>query len=85
MVEEPEVGHMLYDQYGHIGMVTEVELIPEINIHIIALEWYIDGEIYKEYYRVGRQKKGDELDFIRLSYYQEMRERYRKLRGEIAG
>ena len=83
MVEEPEVGHMLYDEYGHLAMVTEVELIPELNVYLIALEWYIDGEIYKEYYRVGRQKKGDELEFMRLSYYRELRERYRKFRGEI--
>lgn len=83
MLEEPEVGHMLYDDYGHIGMVTEVELIPHINIHLIALEWYIEGEIYLEHYRVGRNKKGDELDFMRLSYYRELRERYMKLRGEI--
>jgi hypothetical protein len=80
MLEDPEVGHMLYDQYGHIGMVTEVEYIAEIDIHIIALEWYIEGEIYREYYRVGRNKKGDELDFLRLSYYREMRERYHLLK-----
>ena len=82
MYEYPELGHMVYDEYGHLGLVIETDDYEGDVINII-IEWYIDGDSYREPYRVGRIKHSDDLMFMRLSYYTEMRERYRKQKAEI--
>lgn len=77
----PVIGDMLYDEYGHIGMTTDVDYCEDAVVNII-IEWYIDGESYREPYRVGRIKHSDDLMFMLLSYYNEMRQRYSELRAQ---
>lgn len=78
--ERPEVGHLVYDEYEHLGLVTEVVYLTNKDMYLISIEWYIDDEAHLEHYRVGRRKIGDGLDFVSLSYYTTIRDRYRALR-----
>lgn len=78
--EYPGIGHMLYDEYGHIGMVINVDYSYDEDIYNIFIEWYIGGETYREPYRIGRIKHSDDIMFMRLSEYTEMRQRYRELK-----
>lgn len=82
MFEVPQIGHLLYDLYDNLGMVIECEYITDENLYLIAVEWYFIERTQKQHYRVGSFKSSDDVYFLRSSYYHNMRERYRQLRGD---
>ena len=76
--ETPEIGHLVLDEYNHLGMVVEVEYLYDSNLYLVGLDWYIAGEVYRDHYRIGVVKNNDDIDFMRLSDYNLMRDEARK-------
>ena len=81
--EKPEIGHLVYDDINlQLGLVTDVAYLLNRDIYLVQIEWFLDGMSYRRDYNVSGTKSNSVIDSIRLCTYTELRDAYRKLKGE---
>lgn len=83
--ETPQIGHMLFDRYGSLGMVICSDYIWETNLYLVEIEWIIGKFFLREVYRVGAGNGNVGESFMKLSDYAAMRHAYENLRKANSG
>lgn len=78
----PQIGHMLFDCRGLIGMVLNVYYIHETSLYLVEIEWIVGKLFQREVYRVGEENNNAGKNIMKLSEYTAMRQAYRQLKAK---